>query len=358
MNELPFLYMKKNSRTVLWNDSADTTELKAAFEWGVVGATCNPVIALSALNANREHWTLRIREYAKLHPSATEDEIGWAMVKELSINAAKLLEPEFNRYSGRNGRLSIQTDPRYFRDSKALTEQATEFSQLAKNMIVKIPVTSEAIEAFEESTYRGVSINATVSFSVAQTIAVAEAVERGLKRREAEGKDISQIGPVCTIMVGRVDDWVKVSAEKAGITVDPGIMEWAGVAVFRNAHKVYQERGYRTRLLSAAFRNHMHWSEIIGGDCVISPPYAWQVKINKARITPRLDSIYQPVEARILDPMLEKMPEFRKMFDIEGLKVEEFTNFGATLRTLRGFLQSVSELESFVRDVTLPNPDK
>ncbi len=358
MTESPFLYMKKNSQTVLWNDSADPKELQDALTWGIVGATCNPVIALTALKADKDHWVTRIKEYAKANPSATDDEIGWAMVKELSVNAAKLFEPEFEKQNGRNGRLSIQTDPRNFRNAQALANQALEFSQLAKNMIVKIPVTTEAIAAFEEATYQGVSINATVSFSVAQTIAVAEAVERGLKRREAEGKDISQMGPVCTIMVGRVDDWVKVSADKAGISVDPGIMEWAGVAVFRNAHKVYQERGYRTRLLSAAFRNHMHWSEIIGGDSVISPPYAWQVKINKSGIVPNLNSVNEPIEARILEPMLEKMPEFRKMYEIDGLKVEEFTNFGATLRTLRGFLQSVNDLEAFVRDVTVPNPDK
>ena len=358
MTDSPFLYMKENSKTVLWNDSADPKELKDALTWGIVGATCNPVIALSALKADKDYWNARMREYAKSHLTATEGEIGWELVKELSINAAKILEPEFEKYYGRNGRLSIQTDPRNFRNSKLLAQQAVEFSKLAKNMIVKIPVTTEAITAFEEATYQGVSINATVSFSVAQTIAVAEAIERGLKRREAEGLDISQMGPVCTIMVGRVDDWVKVSAEKSGVMLDPGIMEWAGVAVFKNAHKIYKERGYRTRLLSAAFRNHMHWSQIIGGDAVISPPYGWQVKINKAGIMPNPNSIDEPVEPRILQPMLDNLPEFRKMYDADGLKVDEFTNFGATLRTLRGFLQSVNDLESFVRDVTVPNPDK
>ena len=350
--------MKENSPTVLWNDSADPKELKDALTWGIVGATGNPVIALTAIKADAPHWVSRIKEYAKSHPAATEDEIGWAMVKELSTNAAKLLEGEFAKYNGRNGRLSIQTDPRNFRNAQALAAQAVEFSQLAKNMIVKIPVTTEAISAFEEATYQGVSLNATVSFSVAQTVAVAEAIERGLKRREAEGLDISQMGPVCTIMVGRVDDWVKVSAEKLGAKVDPEILEWSGVAVFRNAHKIYQQRGYRTRLLSAAFRNHMHWSEILGGDSVISPPYSWQVKINEMGIAPNLNSVNEPIEARILDPLLENFPEFRKMYDVDGLAVEDFTNFGGTLRTLRGFLQSVNDLESFVRDVTVPNPDK
>ena len=358
MTDSPFLYMKENSKTVLWNDSADPKELNDALTWGIVGATCNPVIALTAIKADAPHWVSRIKEYAKKNPIATEDEIGWAMVKELSLNAAKLFEGEFEKYNGRNGRLSIQTDPRNFRNAQLLTEQAVEFSKLAQNIIVKIPVTTEAISAFEEATYQGVSLNATVSFSVAQTVAVAEAIERGLKRREAEGLDISTMGPVCTIMVGRVDDWVKVSAEKSGAALDPEIMEWAGVAVFRNAHKIYKERGYRTRLLSAAFRNHMHWSEILGGDCVISPPYAWQVKINEMGITPNLHSIEEAIAPHILEPLLEKLPEFRKMYDVDGLAVEDFTNFGGTLRTLRGFLQSVNDLESFVRDVTVPNPDK
>ena len=102
----------------------------------------------------------------------------------------------------------------------------------------------------------------------------------------------------------------------------------------------------------------MHWSEIIGGDCVISPPYGWQVRINNSGIRPNLNSIEEPVESRILDPMLEKLPEFRKMYEPDGLPIEEFTKLGATLRTLRGFLQSVNDLEALVRDVTVPNPDK
>ena len=55
-------------------------------------------------------------------------------------------------------------------------------------MIVKIPVTQAGIPAIEEATYRGISVNATVCFSLPQCIAVAEAVERGLKRRERRGQ--------------------------------------------------------------------------------------------------------------------------------------------------------------------------
>jgi transaldolase len=357
MTDSPLLRMTQETPTCLWNDSADPIELKQAISWGAVGATCNPVIALSALKADLPTWKDRIRVYAAEHPTATEDEIGWAMVKRLSVDAAKLLEPAFERYNGVNGRLSIQTDPRFYRDTHALVEQAVEFSTLAPNMIVKIPVTAAGVDAFEEATYRGVSINATVSFTVPQAIAVAEAVERGLRRREAEGLDISTMGPVCTIMVGRTDDWMRVSAEKDQITVDPGITEWAGVAVFKKAHRIYQERGYRTRLLSAAFRNHMHWSQFIGGNVVISPPFGWQKRLNASGIEPshRLDD---PVDPRIVEDLYDNFEEFRKAYDEDGMTPAQFTEYGATARTLRQFLQANNDLESLVRDVTVPNPDK
>lgn len=353
----PLKFAADNCQTVLWNDSADPQELADAISWGAVGATCNPVIALTALKADAPYWSQQVRNYAQSHPTATDDQIGWEMVKELSLNAAKLLEPAFERYQGRNGRLSIQTDPRLHRDPKALVEQATAFNALANNIIVKIPVTSQAVSAFEEATYRGISINATVSFSVAQTIAVAEAVERGLKRREAEGLDISKMGPVCTIMVGRTDDWIKLidQREKTAITADA--LEWSGIAAFKNAYQIYQERGYRTRLLAAAFRNTMHWSQLLGGDCVISPPYAWQVKINESGISPNLESIHEPVPAAYLDELLNKSSEFRKAYLSDGLAIDDFSTYGATARTLRGFLQATHDLEVFVRDTLVEDPD-
>jgi transaldolase len=191
---------------------------------------------------------------------------------------------------------------------------------------------------------------------VPQCIAVAEAVERGLKRREAEGKDISTMGPVCTIMVGRTDDWLKVVANKDGIITDPGYLEWAGVAVFKKAYRIFKERGYRIRLLSAAFRNHMHWSEFIGGDVVISPPHKWQVRYNASDVEV-VDRIDKPVEPKIVEELLKKFVEFRKAYEEDGLTVEEFDSYGATVRTLRGFSQGCQQLSSLIRDFMLPNPD-
>lgn len=225
------------------------------------------------------------------HPSAGESELGWLVVEELSVRAAALLEPEFRRSGGRNGRLSVQTDPRFHRDAAALAERAVHFSTLAPNIIVKIPATRIGIEAIEAATYRGVSINATVSFTVAQAIAVAEAIERGFARREADGLPMHEFGSVCTIMGGRLDDWLKSWAAANRVLIDPGHFERAGVAALKKAHRIYRERGYRVRILSAAFRNALQWSELVGGDLVVSPPFDWQARINQNRIPVRPHAI-------------------------------------------------------------------
>jgi transaldolase len=349
--------MTRTTPTCLWNDSASIQELTESIEHGAVGATCNPVIALGVIKKEMQFWKGRILELIREMPVATEDQIGWRLVQEVSVRGAALLQPIFERQGGRNGRLSIQTDPRFYRNTQAIVDQAVEFSHLAPNMIVKIPVTRAGIPAIEEATYRGISINATVSFTLPQAIAVAEAVERGLRRREREGKDISTMGPVSTIMVGRLDDWLKATAERDGVTVDPGYLEWAGVAVTKKAYAIYRQRGYRLRLLSAAFRNHMHWSEFIGGDMIISPPYSWQVRFNASGI-PVENRIDRPVEKRIVDELLAKFPDFRRAYTEGGMSVEEFDNFGATVRTLRQFIAACTDLDALVRDFMLPDPGK
>ena len=111
----------------------------------------------------------------------------------------------------------------------------------------------------------------TVSFSVAQAVTTGEAIERGLKRREAEGRIPPQMGPVVTLMVGRLDDWIKEVAARDKMFLDPGHLEWCGVAAFKRAYQEFRKRGLRARMLSAAFRNVMHWSEFVGGDVVVSP---------------------------------------------------------------------------------------
>lgn len=352
----PLHEMTQTTPTCLWNDSAAIDELTFALEHGAVGATCNPVIAYTILKTQLAAWAPRIAAVVHASPTATEDEIAWTVVEQMSSEAAALLKPAFETHNGRNGRLSIQTNPKFYRSTRAILAQARRFHALAPNMIVKIPATAAGIPAIEEATAEGISINATVSFTLPQCVAVAEAVERGLKRRETAGEDVSTMGPVCTIMVGRLDDWLKVVMEKEGISTDPGHLEWAGVAVFKKTYALFQRRGYRVRLLSAAFRNHMHWSELIGGDVVISPPSAWQKRFVRSDISVT-SRIATPVPEQVVGDLYRRFADFRRAYDEDAIPVAEFDSFAPTRRTLRQFLGACDDLNRLIRDVMLPNPD-
>jgi transaldolase len=349
--------MTMTTPTDLWNDSSSVEELTYAIDNGAVGATSNPTIVVTVLKKEMHLWRDRIYQIIRDNPTWNETQIAWRVFEEISVNGAKLLQPVFEREGRKKGRLSIQTDPANYRNPAALVEQARYFDSLAPNLQVKLPVTAAGIKAIEEATYQGVNINATVSFTVPQAIAVAEAVERGLKRREKDGHDTSLMSPVCTIMVGRVDDWLGVLVKRDGITTHPTYIPWAGVAVMKKAYGIFQERGYRARLLSAAYRHHMHWSEFIGGDVIVSIPYGWQKLFNASDVDVR-NRMNTPVDPEIVDGLYRHFVDFRKAYDEDGMTVQEFDTYGATVRTLRGFIGSVHELIALIRDeFMLPNPD-
>jgi transaldolase len=100
----------------------------------------------------------------------------------------------------------------------------------------------------------------------------------------------------------------------------------------------------------------MHWSEFIGGDVVISPPYAWQLRYNASDIT-IVERIHNPVEPRIVHELLQKFPDFRRAYAEDGMSVDEFDDFPPTVRTLRQFSTACNDLDGQVRNFMLPNPD-
>src|SRR5450759_4377348 len=212
----PLHQTASTTATDYWNDSCSIEELTYAIERGAVGATTNPTIVGDVLKKEMHLWRERIGQIVDENPTWTEDEITWRLIEEMEDRGAELLLPVFQREGGRKGRLSIQTDPRFYRDAARIVEQAIRFSTLAANMQVKIPVTCAGVQAIEEVTAAG--------FTVPQALAVAEAVERGLQRREAAGEDVASMTPVCTLMVGRLDDWMELLVKRDGIVADPGIV--------------------------------------------------------------------------------------------------------------------------------------
>jgi transaldolase len=154
-------------------------------------------------------------------------------------------------------------------------------------------------------------------------------------------------------MVGRLDDHLKRVAERDSILVDPGYLNWAGIAVFKKAHRLFVQRQFRSTLLAAAYRHHLHWTELIGKGAIQSIPYGWWKQFNGSDL-PLRETLSEPVAEEIVDTLIRRFPDFRRAYDEDGLRPEEFAGYGASVHTLRQFLGGYQQLVEWVRERMLP----
>ena len=355
-SESPLLRMTQETPTDWWNDSCDVDDLARAVERGATGATSNPTIVLEVMKKDRAYWWPRVREIADANPTWSEVELAWAVVDEMATRGAAVLQPVFEAHGGRKGRQTVQTNPANYRDASRMVSQAVHLAGLAPNIQVKFPASAAGMAAIEEATFLGVSTMATVSFTVAQAVAAAEAAERGLDRRAAEGGDVSGITPIVVLMIGRLDDWMKVVIDRDGLAVDPAAPGWAGIAAFKRTYEIFGERAYRSRLLAAATRHPLHWTELVGGDIAMTITPSWQARFNASGIVPE-PRMHLPVDPAIIAELTGRIPDFARAYEPGGLATSEFDTYGPTARTLRSFIASYHDLQATIRDVVLPDPD-
>jgi transaldolase len=351
----PLQLMTERFATRLFNDSCSSAELAYSISHGATGATSNPVICLTVLKEEAQRWLPRVPQIAAQHPTWSDEQVAWLLYTEMGAAGAAQLLPVFESHGKTWGRLSVQTNPSLYRDSAAMLAQSVSLAALAPNMQVKMPCTAAGVAMIEEATFRGVNLNVTVSFSVPQVLAIAGAIEVGLQRREEAGLPVDTMAPVATFMVGRLDDWLKVIAKREGRVTSSEVLDQAGIACAKRAYELFQQHGYRTKLLIAAYRHLGHWSELIGGDVVQTMPYEWQVKANASGIYP-MDTHLNPVAAEVITE-LETYVDFRRAYEPDGMTPAEFDSFGPVVRTLRSFIAAWHDFVGVVRDEMLPNPD-
>ena len=327
-----------------WNDSCDPSELADAVAHGAVGATSNPVIVGNVVKGDPDRWLPEVDALIADHPTATEIEIAWKLIARMGRTAAGILKPVHARMNGRAGYLSLQVNPTLYPDANRMVEHGVSLASVADNVAIKIPCTAAGLDAVEELTSRGVPVNVTVSFSVPQAVAAAEAIERGLR----QARDPDSIHPYVTVMRGRIDDHLKRVRDAEGIDIDPDALEWAGIAIFKRAAEIFQEAGYRGTLLGAAFRNIMQWSATIGPNVLQTIPYDNWKEFDTAEVDVG-PSLHEPVDASYLKALQTHFEDFRRAYEPDGMTADEFSSYGPSIHTLNQFIDGYYDLLAIVR---------
>jgi transaldolase len=326
-------WLANNTPTMWWHDSADPKELQTALERGCVGVTTNPVLAATALKANREVWGAEINKVlAKNLPAAEKAE---ALLKIAVTKTAEKLLPEFKASNGERGYVCAQVSPMILGDREKMIAMARRLHSWAPNICVKLPASGAGIDAIEACAAEGISTNATVSFTLPQLLAVGKQTHDGIARAKAKG--VKPAKAFATMMIGRLDDYLREVAKDNRIDVTEDDIQHSGMAVVKRACQLFKERGYETMLLVAALRGTYHLTELAGGDLVLSVHPQIQDKV-MAKPLPRERGIHTPVAPETI-ARLSKIREFVRAYEPDGMTADEFIAHGATQRTVSQFIE-------------------
>ena len=323
-------WMSGETPTTWWHDSGDPNELAQAKAWGARGVTTNPVLAFTAMRGNQDFWRDKLEAIGSSLPAQERAERLMSMVVR---NAASAFEPMYRETDRRQGYVCAQVNPAFCALQEPMLAMARRFSSWAPNISVKLPATAAGLAVLEECAARGVCVTSTVSFTVAQVVAAAEAYRRG--RLRAENAGIAPAPCFAVIMIGRVDDYLREIVTDNRLELGEPDIKLAGLAIVKKAYEVFQQRKYQAQLLIAALRGVHHMEGLCGAKLVMSIHPSIQQLLLAPGVSRAL-GITAPVSPDSVE-RLQTVPEFRKAYEVDGLQEKEFIAFGLTQKTLSQF---------------------
>jgi transaldolase len=206
----------------------------------VVGVTTNPTIFQAAITKSSLYDD-------DLRAQAASGADADAAVRSLTTDdvrtAADLLTPVVERTGGRDGRVSIEVDPRLAHDTEATIAQARELWALVgrPNVFIKIPATREGIPAITQVIADGISVNVTLIFGTERYREVMDAYQAGLERRIAAGGSLDGIESVASFFVSRVDTEIDKRLDSIGTDEALTLRGRSAVANARLAYAAYED---------------------------------------------------------------------------------------------------------------------
>lgn len=327
-------WLSECTATQWWCDSGIPSEIDIALQHGAVGITTNPPLSASAISQKPEEWQAEIAtilQSGKDAPAKTE-----ALIRLVVTQGARKLDTIFVNSSGKLGYICAQVDPAKAGNREYMLAMGRRFAEWAPNISVKIPVTSAGLDVLEELAAEGIAVTGTVSFSVAQMLAVAEAHARGVRRALANNKKPAPCNAV--LMIGRLDDYLTEVAADNRAKASPSDIQKAGLAVAKRAYTLFKERNYAAKILIAAFRGTYHATELAGADMILSIHPKYQTQLMDHNI-PKEEKYTAPIEPQVLE-RLYSMKEFVRAYEPDELSPAEFISFGVTQRTLSQFTET------------------
>ncbi|WP_406180215.1 transaldolase [Streptomyces canus] len=222
----------------------------------VVGVTTNPSIFQAAIGSGAGYEE-QLTDLATR--GVTVDEAVRMMTTADVRAAADVLRPVYDATGGRDGRVSIEVDPRLAHDTRATIAEARQLAWLVDrpNVMIKVPATTAGLPAITEVIGLGISVNVTLIFSLERYREVMDAYLAGLEKAAKKGLDLSTVHSVASFFVSRVDAEIDKRLTVLGTDAALALKGRAALANARLAYEAYEDvfSGERWTALGGARAN-------------------------------------------------------------------------------------------------------
>ena len=343
MKQPYFLRLVTQTPTEFWINNPTREHADLAIANGASGCTNNPSYTQKMVDHPKEGPdALRILDDV-IRESDNEDEVAAIFQRRLVGPIAERFMPIYKQHSGERGFVSIQGDPMHEDDPDVVIREALENRKVAPNICCKIPTTKSGLAAMEYLVGQDIPMNATEIFGISQAIALCETY---MKASQRTGKH-----PILYIshIAGIYDDHLRNVVEKEHIDISPDVLWQAGIAVFRKLYALKEERGYPGIFVAGGARGLHHFTEMVGGKvcCTIN----WEGTADELlkQDPPVVYRLFNPVPQKVLDELMEKLPDFKRGYLEDGLDNEEFEEFGPVRLFRSSFINSWSRVLELIR---------
>jgi transaldolase len=251
--------------------------------------------------------------------------------------------PLYESSGGQQGFVTMQDDPR--RDERAdwIVETTLRHARAGRNYMAKIPVIEAGMEAMVQLVALDIPMCATEVFSIAQAVAMCDVYQQA---SAASGKSPPFY---LTHITGIYDEEIQAQIESQGIDIDPELARQAGTIVMRKQYRAIRERGYATSMLGGGARDTYHFTEWVGGDVHVT--INWSTFEELFELDPPIENRLDVVdEEDAIAELREKIPDFRRAYDDDGLSPPEFAGFAPLLRFRNNFIDGCDALLQAIAD--------
>jgi len=322
MQEPYFIRVGKQTPTEFWINNPTRDQADLAITNGATGCTNNPSYSQKMVDHPTESaYALKLLDEA-IKESPSDDEAIAIFQRKLVKPISDRFLPIFRKSNEQQGYVSIQGDPIREDDPDVVIREALENRKLSPNICCKIPTTHSGLVAMEYLVGKDVPLNATEIFGIKQATVLMDTYEKASQKTGRHPKlFLSHIA-------GIYDDHLKKVVESQKIDISPDVLWQAGLAVARKMYIKMEERGMPGTFIAGGARGLHHFTEMVGGK--VCGTINWEGTADKLieQNPPVVYRLFNPVPQKVIDELMEKLPDFKRGYLDDGLEIEEFEGFG------------------------------